>query len=139
MAADTTDRAFKHIMQDVNRVYVGARMTYGEMISWDEVPFKICAIVSKELLPSADEDTTLAGHIATMSRDDFSYRVLKQLKIRIKAGTYTYKEKKDGTRKEKYKSEIYSLEDFKTLTESGEEYMVEEIIFNKLALLGFST
>lgn len=132
-----TDMSFKHVMQDVSCVYIGAKMTYGEITEREDVPFKICAIVSKELLPKADSETTVCGHIKNVSCDDFVYKIFKQLKIKVKCGFYEVKVKRDGTEKKKYVSKVLSLEEFKKLTEETEEFYPEEVIFSRISLMGF--
>ena len=55
---ETENRDFKYVMQDVSRVYIGAKYTYREMMDSDEIPFKLKAILSHYILKEVAEDTT---------------------------------------------------------------------------------
>ena len=44
------NRDFKYVMQDVSKVYIGAKYTYQEMMDTDEIPFKLKAILSHYIL-----------------------------------------------------------------------------------------
>ena len=145
---DTVDRSFKYVMQDTVKFYVGGRMTYEEMISWDDVPFKIKAIVNKELIPAAGrDDITLEDHFRMIDTNSFVYQVFKTLKTKIKVHVPVVKEGKKG-RSVKYDCKILSPDDYiKLLHEETEEMLdeegkiikpvTEEISFSKLAVMVF--
>ena len=130
------ERDFKYVMQDTSHVFIGGRMSYEDMITWEEVPFKIKAIVNKYFM--GKEESSLAETIFALEQDDFRYQILKQLKIKIKAGTYQMKKRLFGKEEEKYVSKLYTLDEFMELAQAEKRLVTEEFIFSKLALMAFS-
>lgn len=130
------ERDFKYVMQDTSHVFMGGRMSYEDMITWEEVPFKIKAIVNKYFM--GKEESSLAETIWAFEQDDFRYQILKQLKIKIKAGTYQIKKSLFGKEEEKYVSKLYTLDEFMDLAQTEKRLVTEEFIFSKLALMAFS-
>ena len=101
-----------------------------------EVPFKIKAIVNKYFI--GKEESSLAETIVALEQDDFRYQILKQLKIKIKAGNYQIKKSLFGKEEEKYVSKLYTLDEFMELAQGENRLVTEEFIFSKLALMAFS-
>ena len=138
--SDTLDRSFKYAMQDTNRIYIGGRMTYQEMITWDEVPFKIKAIVNKHFIPDAkDTECTFAKHFETLSKDSFLFQICKTLKMKVKVDIpYTAQTKSGET--VRFKSEVMNIGDYLDYIrgEHPEGLVTEEISFSKLAVLVFA-
>lgn len=132
----TNERDFKYVMQDVSHVYIGGRMSYEDLMTWEDVPFKIKAIVSKHLKEENCEGLTEC--IRTLSVEDFRYQILKQLKIKIKAGMYQNCKNLLGKEEVKYISKTYHLDEYMNLAGNAEELVTEEFIFSKLALMTFS-
>ena len=130
------ERDFKYVMQDTSHVFMGDRMSYEDMITWEEVPFKIKAIVNKYFM--GKEESSLAETIFALEQDDFRYQILKQLKIKIKAGNYQMKRSLFGKEEEKYVSKLYALDEFMQLAQRDNRLVTEEFIFSKLALMAFS-
>lgn len=130
------ERDFKYVMQDTSHVFMGGRMSYEDMITWEEVPFKIKAIVNKYFI--GKEESGLVETIVALEQDDFRYQILKQLKIKIKAGTYQMKKSLFGKEEEKYISKLYTLDEFMQLAQAEKRLVTEEFIFSKLALMAFS-
>ena len=130
------ERDFKYVMQDTSHVFMGGRMSYEDMITWEEVPFKIKAIVNKYFM--GKEESSLAETILALEQDDFRYQILKQLKIKIKAGTYQMKKRLSGKEEEKYVSKLYTLDEFMQMAQGDKRLVTEEFIFSKLALMAFS-
>lgn len=130
------ERDFKYVMQDTSHVFMGGRMSYEDMITWEEVPFKIKAIVNKYFI--GKEESGLAETILALRQDDFRYQILKQLKVKIKAGTYQMKKSLFGKEEEKYVSKLYTLDEFMELSQDEKRLVTEEFIFSKLALMAFS-
>ena len=64
--------------------------------------------------------------------------MIKQLRIKVKAGYYKEKTNRKGEVNRKYVSKIYSFDDYRQLSEKQNGVITEEIIFSKLALLAFS-
>ena len=59
---------FKYVLQDFGNIYIGARYTYGEMVSGDEMPFKWKAIVRHYFLKEVSPETTMENHIFFIDR-----------------------------------------------------------------------
>lgn len=132
----TNERDFKYVMQDTSQIYMGGRMTYEDMMTWGEVPFKIKAIVNKYF--AGKEEDCLAQTMSGLEQEDFRYQILKQLKIKIKAGYFCIKKNWLGKEEKKYVSKVYHLDEYMQLAKSENELVTEEFIFSKLALMAFS-
>ena len=104
------ERDFKYVMQDTSHVFMGGRMTYEDMMTWDDTPFKIKAIINKYF--TGKDENSLAETIRVLEQEDFRYQILKQLKIKIKAGTYITKKNMFGKAQEKYVSKLYTLDEY---------------------------
>ena len=143
---ESLDRSFKYAMQDNNRIYIGGRMTYGEMITWEEVPFKIKAIVNNHLLKDAgNPELTMAEHFKTISEDSFLFQILSTLKTKVKVDIP--EQNKKGSIK--YKSKVLKIGEYLSFIKNHEGYLTaqdgteiapvtEEISFSKLAVLVFN-
>ena len=103
------NREFKAVVQDMTHVYIGAQMSVREIMAFEDVPFKVKAVFNV-------------------------YQVIKQLKLKFKVGIYS-----DKNGKQIYKSKTLTPDEYLDLYSSDEKYFCEEIVFNKLALLAFST
>ena len=132
------DRDFKYVMQDTSHYYLGGRMSFQEMIEWEDVPFKIKGIINRSILPKTDSGKTFADYFAEIETSSFDYQMIKQLHIKVKAGYYKEKTNRKGEVNRKYVSKIYSFDDDRQLSENQNGVITEEIIFSKLALLAFS-
>lgn len=134
----TQNRDFKYVVQDTSHAYLGAKMTFAELIEYEDVPFKIKSIVMKYAVPLTGEEGTFVDFFGMIKEDSFEYQVVKQLRVKIKAGTYETKVKR-GKEEKKYKSGTYEPKAYMELIKSGKEFFTEEVVFNKLALLTFSS
>lgn len=132
----TNERDFKYVMQDTSHVFMGGRMTYEDMMTWDDMPFKLKAIMNKNFI--SKEEVGLTETLAGLKQEDFRYQILKQLKIKIKAGTYQMKKSFLGKEEKKYISKVYSLDEYMQLVQEEKSLVTEEFIFSKLALMAFS-
>ncbi|MBQ8247242.1 MAG: hypothetical protein IJZ42_08920 [Lachnospiraceae bacterium] len=132
----TNERDFKYVMQDTSHVFMGGRMTYEDMMTYEEVPFKIKAIVNKYF--SGKEEAGLAETLRILEQEDFRYQVLKQLKIKIKAGTYQMKKNLFGKEEKRYVSKVYHLDEYLQIANVEKELVTEEFVISKLALMAFS-
>ena len=128
------NREFKDVVQDMTHVYIGAQMSVSELISYEDVPFKVKAVFNKYFGKAEDKERKIGDLVGSVKKDDFTYQVIKQLKIKFKVGTYTVK---NGS--ETYRSKTLTFDEFLDLHSSDEKYFDEELVFNKLALLAFST
>lgn len=126
------DRDFKYSMQDISHVYIGGRMSMGEIVAWEDVPFKIKAIVNKHFIPLVGEEGSIAEAIMALNKETFGKQIIDQLKLRFKVGQYV-----DDKKGRHYVSKVLKLPEFEALCNSGEEFVMEELIFSKLSLLAF--
>ena len=128
------NREFKAVVQDLTHIYIGAQMSVEEMISYEDIPFKVKAVFNK-YFSSEDKRTRPIGEIlGNVKKEDFEFQVMNQLKLKFKVGIYSIK----GA-KEIYKSKTLNPEEFLSLHSSEDKYFDEEVVFNKLALMAFST
>ena len=128
------NREFKAVVQDMTHIYVGAQMSVRELVTYEDVPFKVKAVFNKFFGEEDKRDEKICNLLANINREDFVYQAVKQLKLKFKVGVYS---EKNG--KEIYKSKTLSADEYLDLHSSDEKYFDEEIVFNKLALLAFST
>lgn len=120
---------FKYVIQDLSKVYIGARFSYQELMDRDDIPFKLRVIIGKSFLKEVSSDTTIANHIFYLEPDSLSGLVYKQLKA-----AFTLSVPKDG----KYKSKTYSIEEIlyqEELISIRDEIVVEEMIIKKIHLM----
>ena len=66
---------YKYSMQDVGRVYVGCKYTFGELLDNDDVLFKFRLVVERYLLPEADLNDTLETHLYYLAPDSFAVKI----------------------------------------------------------------
>ena len=128
------NREFKAVVQDMTHIYLGAQMCVRELLSFEDVPFKVKAVFNKFFGEENQKDEKICDLLANINREDFVYQAVKQLKLKFKVGVYS---EKNG--KETYKSKTLTADEYLLLHSSDEKYFDEEIVFNKLALLAFST
>ena len=128
------NREFKAVIQDMTHIYVGAQMSVEELMSFEDVPFKVKAVFNKFFGEEGQRGQKICVCLGNIKRDDFVYQVIKQLKLKFKVGYYL---EKNG--KTIYKSKTLTPDEYLDLHSSNEKYFDEEIVFNKLALLAFST
>ena len=124
------NRDYKHFMQDLSNVYIGARFTYGELIDEEEIPFKIKKMINQYIKPELeDDDPSLESHLYYMKGSGFAYQTFLQFKARVRISIL-----KNG----KYTTTTMKLQDFVKIDPADKEkqgVMIQEIIFSKLALM----
>ena len=128
------NREFKAVVQDMTHIYVGAQMSVQELMSYEDVPFKVKAVFNKFFGSEEQRDSKICDLLAGIKREEFVYQAVKQLKLKFKVGIYS-----ENHGKEIYKSKTLSPDEYLELHSSDKKYFDEEIVFNKLALLAFST
>jgi len=128
------NREFKAVVQDMTHVYLGAQMSVKELISYEDVPFKVKSIFNKFFSSEDMIDQKISDLLGNVKKDEFVYQAMKQLKLKFKVGTYVNKKNSQI-----YKSDTYNVDDFIELFSSQDNIFVEEVVFNKLALMAFST
>lgn len=124
------NRDYKHFIQDLSYVYIGARFTYQELIDEEEIPFKIKKIINQYINPElSGEDISLESHLYYMQPKGFAYQTFLQLKCKVRISIL---------KKGKYTTTTMKLQDFVKIDPKEKEnqgIMIQEIIFSKLALM----
>ena len=134
------NRDFKYVLQDFGNLYIGARSSYGEMLENEDIPFKWKAVVRHYLLKEVDPATTMENHIFFMTKKDFSYETLRELKAKFKMSVWI---PPDGKRHKTghYESREYKIEEIVASAElhrQMDSIVVEELHLTKLALMTFA-
>ena len=75
---------YKYSMQDVSRIYVGCKYTFGELLEEEEIPFKFRLIMERYILQEADPGDTLESHLYYLAPGSFPVKIYKQMKASIK-------------------------------------------------------
>lgn len=131
---------FKYMLQDAGSIYFGAKYTYRELLDNPETSFKFRAIVEHYILKSSEADTSLESDFYYMEPESFAARTFMQLKTKVKVAQIVEKKTLFG-KKTVYADKVYALKDFMAMNLAVKKktgIVVQEIIINKLALMGFS-
>ena len=128
------DRDYKHVVQDVTNIYIGGKLSYGEMLDLDEIPFKFKVILSHYILKEVSRETTIENHIFFMKKEDMSYMIFKKMKARFRL--YVFDEDKQSYVGKEYK--IEDIVDDEYLHENMNTIFVEEMHLYKINLLAIS-
>ena len=131
---------FKYMLQDVNRIYIGAKYTYRELMEHPETAFKFKSVIEHYLLKETDPDTSLESDFYYMEPESFSYRTYEQLKVKCKISRLTEKRGKGGRPERVYKEQTVLLQELTAIPlaqKKRDGIVVQEIILSKLALVSF--
>ena len=137
----TSYEPYKYVMNDIGNIYLGARYTYEELLSNDEVNIKLKAIINHYILKDSDITNSLESEFYHMKPDSNIYSVFEQLKVRVKV---LVMEQQKGFLKKKasgYTEKIMSLKELVNTdieTKKGEGMVIGEIAVSKLALMSFT-
>ena len=134
---EAENRDFKYVMQDVSRLYIGAKYTYREMMDTDEIPFKFKAILSHYNMKYFAQHTSQENHIFFIKDTDISYMVYKQMKVRFKMNFPVLSRR--GTWQ--YRSEYHTIDEImknEQWKEHMDEIVVEEMMISKLQIMMMS-
>lgn len=133
------NKDFKYILQDLTKVYLGAKFTYEELMNHDEVPFKLKMIISHYLLKEVGPSTRVEDHIFYLKETDLSYFVFRQMKAVFRLNVW--KDEQDGVKKPGYKSRLYKIDEIvnnEELKRKMDITIVEEMQVTKLGLMSVS-
>ena len=131
---DQNNREFKAVINDMTHSYIGASMNVQELLSYEDVPFKVKAIFNKYFSKEDSMDVPIGLLLSKVDKEDFNYQVIKQLRLKFKVGVYEIDKKGN----KHYKSKTFNYDEFKDIHNSDQEIFDEEVVFNKLALMAFS-
>lgn len=134
---------FKYVMHDTMRLSIGASYSYDELCKSDQTPFKLKAIIMQYLCKEVSKDVIVADHLASLKDDSLTYMTLQQIKTKVKLTLIGWSKHKNG--KKGNTNMVMKLDEFcKFVSENAidapdaVDYIIEEISFSKLSLMGFS-
>ncbi len=130
---------YKYSMQDVSRLYVGCKYTFGELLEAEDVLFKFRMLVQKYILPEADSEDTLESHLYYLGSAGFPVKLYRQMKTRIKVNVIEERKSPFGKRKREYVTKQLTIEQLTGMTKEEKEacgLVIQEISVSKLALVG---
>lgn len=131
---------FKYMLQDVSRIYIGAKYTYRELMEHPETAFKFKSVIEHYLLRDTDPDTSLESDFYYMEPGSFSCRTYEQLKVKLKISILVDRQGKQGTTERVYRERTVSLEELVQIPleqKKKDGIVVQELILSKLALVSF--
>lgn len=131
---------FKYMLQDVNRIYIGAKYTYRELMEHPETAFKFKSVIEHYLFKETDPDTSLESDFYYMKPESFSYRTYEQLKVKCKISVLVEKKGRGGEKERVYRGQTISLQELAAIPSAQKKkdgIVVQEIILSKLALISF--
>ena len=138
---EAENRDYKYFMQDTGSIYLGARLSYTEILQDEMINFKYKSIVEHYIFKDTDPETTLESQLYYMTKEQFSYRTYQQLKARVKISILEEKKGFFGGKKTVYQTKILSLSEFADMNlarKKAKGVMVQELVLSKLALMSFS-
>ena len=131
---------FKYMLQDVNRIYIGAKYTYRELMEHPETAFKFKAVIEHYLLKETDPDTSLESDLYYMEAGSFSCRTYEQLKVKCKISILVDKNGRHGETERVYRERTLPLQELVAIPlarKKRDGIVVQELILSKLALISF--
>ncbi|MCM1192583.1 MAG: hypothetical protein NC123_07825 [Butyrivibrio sp.] len=130
---------YKYSMQDVSRLYVGCKYTFGELLEAEDVLFKFRMLVQKYILPEADSEDTLESHLYYLEPSGFPVKLYRQMKARIKVNVIEERKSPFGKKKREYVTKQLAIEQLTGMTKEEKEacgLVIQELSVSKLALVG---
>lgn len=135
------DKDFKYILQDTGAIYLGARYSYAELLEEEMVAFKLKTIISRYILQDVDASSTLESHFYYMTRENDSFWVFRELKVKVKVSIPEEKKSLTGKVRRCYKDKVYTLKDLTDLNLARKKQsgmIIREIVISKLGLMTFT-
>jgi len=131
---------YKYVMQDTYQLYIGAKYTMDEMIENEELPVKFRLIVERYLYEELNKDTSLESILYYLEKKAVPYKILKQLKVKIRASVLVDKKSLTGKVKTQYETQTIMLDQLAEMTTQEKEskgMVIQELMVNKLAMMTF--
>lgn len=135
------DTDFKYVMQDTGNIYIGARLTYAELMDQEMLPFKMKTIIQHYFLKETSLETTLESEFYYLEKSSFLYETFAQLRIKVKVNVLTEKKSLFGKKKMVYTEKILTLKELTEMNlarKKASGMIIREIIVSKLGLMTFS-
>lgn len=128
---------FKYSMQDVNRVYVGCKYSFEELLNDDDLLFKFRLIVERYILPEADPEDTLETHLYYLEPESFVVKLYNRIKARVKVIVIEEKKSLFGKVKKQYVTKLLTVGELVDIPPAEKErqgMVIQELSVSKLAL-----
>lgn len=138
---ETENRDYKYFMQDTGSIYLGAKLSYAEILQDEMVNFKYKSIVEHYIFKDTDPETTLESHLYYMTKEQFSYRTYEQLKARVKVSVLAEKKTLFGKVRTGYETKFLKLSEFADMNlaqKKAKGVVIQELALSKLGLMSFS-
>ncbi len=138
---ETENRDYKYFMQDTGSIYLGAKLSYAEILQDEMINFKYKSIVEHYIFKDTDPETTLESHLYYMTKEQFSYRTYEQLKAKVKVNILEEKKTFFGEKKTGYTTKLIPLAAFADMNlaqKKAKGVVIQELALSKLALMSFS-
>ena len=138
---ETENRDYKYFMQDTGSIYLGAKLSYAEILQDEMVNFKYKSIVEHYILKDTDPETTLESQLYYMTGEEFSYRTYLQLKAKVEIGIQEERKSLFGKKRKGYVTKVMPLSEFADMNLARKKaggVVVQELALSKLALMTFS-
>lgn len=135
------NRDYKYFMQDAGSVYLGAKLSYAEIMQDEMVNFKYKSIVEHYIFKDTDPETTLESHLYYMTKEQFSFRTYEQLRAKVKISILEEKKTLFGKTKAGYTTKLMPLKEFADMNLAQKKtkgVVVQELALSKLGLMSFS-
>jgi hypothetical protein len=140
-----TDREFtndfKYIMQDLYKLYFGAKCSYREILESDETYVKFKAVCRQCLITEVDQDTTLESHLYYLTAEDKAAEVYRLLGTRVKLNIPAVKKGLFGREQRVFREEIWKIDDLLALSAHQKQFrgiVLSEVQIPKLKLREFA-
>lgn len=131
---------YRYILQDTRMLYVGAKFSFGDLASEEDVPFKFRSIVMKCALHEVDKEDTFESVFYYMKPEGYLYEAFRQLRTKVKVSELTQVKHLFGKTEWIYKEHLYKIEEFAALSKEEKEkkgIVVQELQYSKLAIMTF--
>ena len=133
--------AFKYIMEDLYKLYFGAKCTYREIIESDETYTRFKAVCRQYLITEVDQDTSLESHLYYLTPQDSTAEVYRTLGARVKLSVPSVKKGLFGREQRIFKEEIWKIDDLMALSAHQKQFrgiVLSELQIPKLKLREFA-
>ncbi len=134
------DSDFKYCMQDTEKVYIGARYSYAELMEDDHIPFKFQTIIEHYIAKDTSLDTTLESQLYYMKPDDFTCRTYEHLRAKVKFQSMKEKRTLFGGKKMRYVEETLPVGNFAEINlaqKKASGVIIRELVLSKMGIAGF--
>ena len=135
---DENRQDFRYVLQDFSNVYIGARLTYGELTEQDDTPQRLSTSIYRDLMQDGLSDIRICDHLLTLSEGTMPFMIYAQLKAEMKVVQPVIKIHKNGRQVTEYKVQTYPvtyLAQDEALRGQIAAEQITEITFKKLHLM----